>query len=361
MKKSRIFFPIFIVKTFFKYNPLFFILCIIEIIIFPLFNFVSVYFPKAFIEEIDIVNDFYDILILIIVYSLCLFFSGIISNLFSYYKTISSNLMINKLQVGVTKKCCDMDYYFLEDNKTREQIELIKDSSSLIDLFNIYVNIVVNSLTIFSISSLIVYVDFRLILMLLIIYVFRIFLSIIKYKMLNKNMLQESKNNKVGRYLDKCMYFNESCGKEIRVNSLHNWFKKKVINFREEMVGVQIKTLKIDTMIEIIDRIVYYFQMFLILLFLLNQYLKGIILLSEFIVYFNATISIINYLSLFSKNITVVKTKKFVINNYLTLHNLTKTKIQSNYNDEVKFKNIVFELRMFPLNIQMQMSVFYKI
>ena len=285
---NKVKYPFSIIKTLFKYEPRYFLLSFLSVILSPIISFFSVYFPKKFIDNIENTSSFNSIFVLIIIYLVILIALAVFNYLFNFLKEYYSSSLVKKIQLSLANKAIDLDYFQLESNKTRSDIELAKNINQSLNIFSIYVSLLSNILTLISLFSAIVIIQIKLLIIILIVFILRILLNLFKFKAIRKSNQKEASNNKTGQYLDNSLYYKENCAKEIRVNSLHNWFKEKFISFREKMIEIQLSTFKIDFFINCFNNLIFYTQLIIILLILVNEYKNNNISIASFIVYYNA-------------------------------------------------------------------------
>lgn len=347
---NKVKYPFSIIKTLFKYEPRYFLLSFFSVILSPIISFVSVYFPKKFIDGIDNTNSFKNIFILIIIYLIVLIILAVFNYLFNFLKEYYSSSLVKKIQLFLANKTVDMYYFQLENNETRNDIELAKNINQSLNIFSIYVSLLSNTLTLISLFSVIVIIEVKLLIIILIVFTLRILLSFFKFKAIRKNNLKEASNNKTGQYLDNSLYYKENCAKEIRVNSLHNWFKEKLISFRKKMIEIQLSTFKIDFFINCLNNLIFYLQLALILFILVIEYKNNNITIASFIVYYNALFLVINILNSFSDNIMSLSNNHIILSDYFKIisknNKLKQSENFKSFNFEktiLKFENVSFK------------------
>lgn len=346
---NKVKYPFSIIKTLFKYEPRYFLLSFLSVILSPIISFVSVYFPKKFIDNIENTRSFNSIFVLIIIYLVILIALAVFNYLFNFLKEYYSSSLVKKIQLSLANKAIDLDYFQLESNKTRSDIELAKNINQSLNIFSIYVSLLSNILTLISLFSAIVIIQIKLLIIILIVFILRILLNLFKFKAIRKSNQKEASNNKTGQYLDNSLYYKENCAKEIRVNSLHNWFKEKFISFRKKMIEIQLSTFKIDFFINCFNNLIFYTQLIIILLILVNEYKNNNISIASFIVYYNALFLAINTLNSFSDSILTLTNNNITISDYFKViykSNTLKLNNGKTINSKeiiLKFENVSFK------------------
>ncbi len=346
---NKVKYPFSIIKTLFKFEPRYFLLSFLSVILSPIISFVSVYFPKKFIDNIENTSSFNSIFVLIIIYLVILIALAVFNYLFNFLKEYYSSSLVKKIQLSLANKAIDLDYFQLESNKTRSDIELAKNINQSLNIFSIYVSLLSNILTLISLFSAIVIIQIKLLIIILIVFILRILLNLFKFKAIRKSNQKEASNNKTGQYLDNSLYYKENCAKEIRVNSLHNWFKEKFISFREKMIEIQLSTFKIDFFINCFNNLIFYTQLIIILLILVNEYKNNNISIASFIVYYNALFLAINTLNSFSDSILTLTNNNITISDYFKViykSNTLKLNNGKTINSKeiiLKFENVSFK------------------
>lgn len=97
-----------------------------------------------------------------------------------------------------------------------------------------------------------------------------------------------AENDHVGDYLTGLAYFNQGAEKEIRLNNLQNWFMKKILKYRGEMLNLQCRDFRRYALFESLRAILMTGQSLVVLLILANSYIDGIISIADFTMYFSA-------------------------------------------------------------------------
>lgn len=332
--------PFKIIKLLFNESPLYFILSFFNILIVPTITFISVYFPKIFIEKMEISNIYMEILIPILYFVLLLIILQTVNKIINYFKDKCSNKMTKQLQFKVAEYAIKLDLYQLESPENKNRIYLAKNIVSVVGIFNIFTNIVSNAITILGLSILITSINFVYLIIIGIVLIIKIILNIVQFKYFQKIRVLDADNNRSGRYLDSCLYFNEGSAKEIRVNNLQTWFKQKIVNFRTKMINIQISGMRITYLFEIIMRIFVSLQTCVILILLSQEYINQKINIASFSMYFNSLVLLSNSLIGLINNILSYNNTNVNVQDFYELSILkNQLKTTEKLFDDLKQKN----------------------
>ena len=192
--------PFKIIKLLFNESPLYFILSFFNILIVPTITFISVYFPKIFIEKMEISNIYMEILIPILYFVLLLIILQTVNKIINYFKDKCSNKMTKQLQFKVAEYAIKLDLYQLESPENKNRIYLAKNIVSVVGIFNIFTNIVSNAITILGLSILITSINFVYLIIIGIVLIIKIILNIVQFKYFQKIRVLDADNNKSVRY-----------------------------------------------------------------------------------------------------------------------------------------------------------------
>lgn len=332
--------PFKIIKLLFNESPLYFILSFFNILIVPTITFISVYFPKIFIEKMEISNIYMEILIPILYFVLLLIILQTVNKIINYFKDKCSNKMTKQLQFKVAEYAIKLDLYQLESPENKNRIYLAKNIVSVVGIFNIFTNIFSNAITILGLSILITSINFVYLIIIGIVLIIKIILNIVQFKYFQKIRVLDADNNRSGRYLDSCLYFNEGSAKEIRVNNLQTWFKQKIVNFRTKMINIQISGMRITYLFEIIMRIFVSLQTCVILILLSQEYINQKINIASFSMYFNSLVLLSNSLIGLINNILSYNNTNVNVQDFYELSILkNQLKTTEKLFDDLKQKN----------------------
>ena len=332
--------PFKIIKLLFNESPLYFILSFFNILIVPTITFISVYFPKIFIEKMEISNIYMEILIPILYFVLLLIILQTVNKIINYFKDKCSNKMTKQLQFKVAEYAIKLDLYQLESPENKNRIYLAKNIVSVVGIFNIFTNIVSNAITILGLSILITSINFVYLIIIGIVLIIKIILNIVQFKYFQKIRVLDADNNRSGRYLDSCLYFNEGSAKEIRVNNLQTWFKQKIVNFRTKMINIQISGMRITYLFEIIMKIFVSLQTCVILILLSQEYINQKINIASFSMYFNSLVLLSNSLIGLINNILSYNNTNVNVQDFYELSILkNQLKTTEKLFDDLKKKN----------------------
>ena len=153
-------------------------------------------------------------------------------------------------------------------------------------------------------------------------------------------------------YLFNISYFSEGGAKEIRLNSLQDWYMKKNEVCRGEMVRLHFKSFKMAAFINIIIQLLVAIQSIIILVLLSRKFVIGDISLAEFTMYFSAITTLTVYLSLITEHLSNYNQQILGISDYKKITNLISKDENTLNKDqqqklitngiEINFENISF-------------------
>ena len=269
-----------------------------QIFIVPILSVLSVYAPKLILEQLTAEHSYANIALTISIYCGVLFLLKNINVILSEKSRISADRFSKRLRVEVGKTTMQLNLSDIESPDKQDVILLAQNAEKLVGSFSIFQKVISNIITVITLSIIVVDLDIILLCAISIVLSLKIFFSVWQY-LCNKKVREKfAKNERVGNYLQGLAYFDFGAQKEIRVNSLQTWFMTKINDYRSEMLYLQYRDFRRNAAFNIISALLTAVEVFLVFIILISKYIKELISIADFTMYFSATTTIAT--SLFS-------------------------------------------------------------
>ena len=292
---SKIDAPIEIIKIISKHEPLYLLYALPQIVLNAALPLLYVYFPKLIIEQLTSDNPYSSVIKTITIYGCILLFINA-ANVFLKNKsdmraiTFSSNL---KNEIG--KISMRLELKDIESPKAQDMIQLANKAADLTGAMGLVQNIASNIITISGLAYIIVRLDWLFILLVAVTLTIKIIFVRIEFTRAKKINEFLAKNDRHGNYLYNIAY-SEGGAKEIRLNSLQNWYMDKTKKYRNTMVNTQLRSFRRYSVYQIIVAVFFALQSFVILWVLTGRYADGLSI-ADFTMYFSAVTALTGCLS----------------------------------------------------------------
>ena len=270
------------------YEPLFFLCIIPQIILSSITPILSVYFPKRFIEQLTGGKTYGEI-----VQSILLFFGMILlaetlrsflSNKKAYYvDRFSKKVQYNTGCITMSMRLSDM-----EGSEFSDKLWMANHAAQITDAVDVLQNIVSDVLTIAGLSAIILRLDAVFVMLVCIVLCVKILFVYLTYRHNKKRRKEYAANDRIGNYLNRVAYFDHGAAKELRINSLKDWFMNKVRGYRNEMLNLQYGDFRKYAVFESISAFIVAIQSFVILSVLAIRVVEHTITIADFTMYFSA-------------------------------------------------------------------------
>lgn len=341
--------PIKIFKIISRYEPIYIILTIPQIIISSILPLAYVYFPKLFIEQLTSGDGYNIILKSILLYIVLLLGLNGINAFISNRISLFTNRFINNMRQQTGNITMSLPLEMVEGAEYRDKLMMSNNITQITGVIDLLQNIISSIITIIGLSAIIVRLDIIFVILVNLTLGFKVLFVYLTYKHNEKRRKLYAVNNRIGDYLNGVAYFNHGAAKEIRINNLQKWFMGKIKLYRDEMLRLQYGDFKMNALFESITAFIMALQSFIILYILSLRYLHNVINIADFTMYFNAIIALTGTLSTIVGYIGEYNRQSLNFSDYNTLGNMqpyqkgVMTEKNINNNDEIVFSNVYFK------------------
>ncbi len=197
-----------------------------------------------------------------------------------------------KMRLATGRMVMKMPLKTVEDPKLKDRLVMSNNAADLLRTVDIFQNILSSAVTAVSFVVVVAglnWVFFAVILALLVIKVLFVKRTV-KYNTERRKVY--AMNDRKGNYLNKTAYYSAGAAKEIRINSLSDWFMDKVRDYRSEMLNLQYADFNKYASFDVILAILTGVQSFVILFLLAKMVTDGEIDIADFTMYFAAVTSL---------------------------------------------------------------------
>ncbi len=276
-----------------KYEPLYFFVSILKIICNSVSTWLLIWFPKRLIEML--LTDgmvFGPLFQKIIQYTVILFFLWIVTLFLEHGETLLTQRFVLKMKKEIGLVSMKQPYWVIEEGRYREKLHLAGNIVNILKAVDIFREIVGGIVTSAGLAAILVSYHIGIFVLISAVVVIKaVFVKITVNYAVDRRLLY-SQNEKVGGYLTATAYMNAGAAKEIRINSLSNWFMGKVKQYRNEMLGFQYKDFKVYGIFDVCSSLVVAIQTIIVLCSLAGNVSKGVISIADFTMYFSAITAI---------------------------------------------------------------------
>jgi ABC-type multidrug transport system fused ATPase/permease subunit len=285
---SKLSSPIQIIKIIAKHEPLYLIYAFPQIILNAGLPLLYVYFPKLIIEQLTSNNDYNDIIKTISIYVGILLFINVTNAFLKNKSGLRADLFSKGLKNEIGKISMKLELKDIESPESKDMIQMASKASELTNAMGLVQSIISNIITIIGLVYIVVRLDWLFIILIFITLSVKIIFVRLQYNKSIKIRKLQIENSRYVEYLLNLSYFNEGGAKEIRLNSLQNWYMDKTKLYRNEMVSIHFSAFKLGAIHNIITEIFLTLQSFVILWLLSQRFINGVISIAEFSMYFTA-------------------------------------------------------------------------
>ena len=279
-----------------KYSPEYFLIFVPQIVLISVLSLLNVYMPKLIIDAL-VQNKKYPYIAQII---LLFCVVSLVFNILIKYIETKNTLCVERFSKKMSDKIgqfvMDLELSRVENTKEKDNIRLAGNASGTIALLEVIKNLIQSVFTLVGFIVIVSKLSITFFLIVFVIVLVRIIFITLNYKFGTKLRVQVAQNNRVGDYLSSLCYFNPGAAKEIRTNSLHEWFLGKVVEFRKIMIKFQYNEFGRNLLFDSVNAVIYAISSFYILWCLANYYMNGVISIGDFTLYFTTITSMISIL-----------------------------------------------------------------
>jgi len=348
---SKFTLPIAIAKIIAKHEPLYMVYVLPQIIFNAALPLLYVYFPRLIIEQLTSEN--YNDVIRVITLYVCILLFINISNVFMKNKSeMHATLFSSKIRNEIGKISMDFELKDIESVESRDTIQVANKASEITSAMGIVQGIIANAITIAGLAYIIIQLDLIFVLLVIAVLVVRIFFVRVQHNFRKKTRSLEAANSRHVEYLLGLAYWNEGGAKEIRLNSMQNWYMNKTTTYRNEMLSIQYKSFRMYAYHNIVTAIILALQSFFVLWMLSTRFIDNTISIAEFTMYFSAVAVLTGSLLAIAEQygsynqqiLNVSDYKRFMnkVNTESSPKTTNKSKPQLPEKIEIVFKNISF-------------------
>ena len=294
--------PFELVKIIARFEPLYLLYALPQIILTAALPILYVYFPKLIIQELTSHNSYSYIIKVITLYA-CILLSINIANVFLNNKCkLCAEKLPKKLRNEIGGIIMELELKDIESSNFRDIIQLANNATGLTQTIGLLQNIVSNIITIIGLTYIIVQLDYLFVLLVCGTLIIKIIFEYNNFCFNKKMRTRYARNNRMGDYIFNISH-GEGGAKEIRLNNLQKWFTEKIKYYRDNMLDIQFKSFKRYAIYNSVTAIIMALQSFLVLWLLSSRYIGGTISIADFTMYFSAVISITVSLSAITEQI----------------------------------------------------------
>ena len=293
-------------------------------------SLLAVYVPKRILETLTGVSTFKKIVQVILFYSMLLLFLKMINSYLSNRSNLAAAKFASETRFEIGRITMQLEMKDIETASQRKVIQMANNATGLTGILGIVRQMVSNVITIVGLAWIAVRLNVLFLLAIAVVLAVKILFSYLQFRFNIKARELYAKNDRVGDYLMGLAYFNHGAQKELRVNNLRDWFMKKILRYRGEMVRLQYKDFKRNALFESIMAVLMGAQSLVVLVILADSYLDGAITIADFTMYFSAVTSLTAALNALTQQIRRYNEQMLNFTDYKKLVDLlAQTKVEN--------------------------------
>lgn len=331
-----------------RYEPLYLLVIIPQIILDAILPILYVYFPKIIIQELMNKSEYNIILDVIITYGIVLIIIKVVINYLNSYSMLLTERFSKQLKFSIGKLAMEIELKEIESGKSSDIIRLASNTTKLTETMGLIRKIISNVITISGLAYIIMKLDWSFILLVCGVLAIKTWFVRLQFNYFKERRNMYAQNDRVGNYLTEICFFNNGAAKELRLNNIQKWFMGKIKGYREEMVGLQKHDYSRYLLFEIITTIILAIQNLLILWILSRRYMSGSISIAEFTMYFSAITTITSCLTSITEQIGEYRRQIVNVTDYKKLIKIRNTEntVKDNskrFDNEIEKVELVFK------------------
>ena len=293
-------------------------------------SLLAVYVPKRILETLTGISTFEKIVQVILFYSMLLLFLKMINSYLSNRSNLAAAKFASETRFEIGRITMQLEMKDIETASQRKVIQMANNATGLTGILGIVRQMVSNVITIVGLAWIAVRLNVLFLLAIAVVLAVKILFSYLQFRFNIKERELYAKNDRVGDYLMGLAYFNPGAQKELRVNNLRDWFMKKILRYRGEMVRLQYKDFKRNALFESIMAVLMGAQSLVVLVILADSYLDGAITIADFTMYFSAVTSLTAALNALTQQIRRYNEQMLNFTDYKKLVDLlAQTKVEN--------------------------------
>ena len=247
---SKLAAPFEIAKIIAKHEPLYLLYALPQLVSNAALPLLYVYFPKLIIEQLTGGDPSENIIKTIAIYGGILLCINATNAFMQNKSGMSATVFSSKLKNEIGKLAMRLELKDIESPQSQDTIQMANKAAELTGAMGLMQNIISNIITIAGLSYIIVRLNWLFVLLVAMTLIFKIVFVYFMEKYRNKMRKYHAENTRHGDYLYQITY-GEGGAKEIRLNSLQDWYMDKTKKYRNNMVGMQFREFRRHTLYNI--------------------------------------------------------------------------------------------------------------
>lgn len=314
---------------------------------------ILVYFSKAVLDRLTNGAAYQEIVRLILAYGCVLLAIHLLVDLFKNRTDLILEMFPKRFQGEMGKTIMGLPFMYTERATARTLIHLSANASQIIQVQTLVQNILTEAITAFSLAIIIVQFDIFFLVLVAMILCIRIWFTTRNHRYFRSRRKRLAENDRIDSYLHKARN-SEGGAKELRVNSLQEWFTEKVKRSRTEMLDIQFGFFNRMARYNMVMAMIMALQTLCILWILVKRYTDGFISIGDFSLYYQSVIALTASLSSIAEHIGKYSEMQVYMADYqelLTLHSedasseevsLTESHFIAPDRFEIEFRQVSF-------------------
>lgn len=286
--KGKIRIPFEILRLIGGKAPTYLLFAIPQIVTGSVLPLLAVYVPKRILETLTDGRAFGEMVQTILFYSMLLFFLKALDMIFSNRSNLAAERFAGQLRLEIGEMAMHLELEDIESATQRKAVQMANDAAALTGILGVARQIVANLITIAGLALVAVRLSAWFLLTVAVVLAVKTLFSHLQFRFNRRARAIYAKNDRIGDYLMGLAYFNRGAQKELRVNDLQEWFMKKILRYRGEMIRLQYKDFKRNAFFESVMAITMAVQSLVVLWILADGYFSGTVTVADFTMYFSA-------------------------------------------------------------------------
>ena len=324
------------------FEPRYFLCVIPALILSSLSPFIYIYFPKLFIEQLTDGSPYHDIVRNVLFFTAIILFVGIVNSFISNKKSFYIDSFTKKIQLKTGSITMQMQLSDMEGAEFGKKLLLANNAGQIVGMENVIFNMVSGAITIIGLASIIVRLDIMFVILVCMTLGVKVVFVRLTFNHKKKRRGMYADIDRTIDYLNNTAYTNHGASKEIRINSLREWFMSKVKGARNRMLKLQYEDFRKYAVFEIISAVIAALQSLVVLIILAIRTTNGTTSIADFTMYFSAVTVLTEKLSGMVESIGEYNRIQLSVDDYDMLLNYENPKNRETVH-EATFGDIVFE------------------
>lgn len=316
-----------IIRIIAKIEPAYFLWSAPQIIINSVLPLLYVYAPKLIIEKLTSHEPYGNVAAAVLTYCGILLILNVLLKFLQGKSSFSAENFGRKLRFDIGRTVSGLSLRNVESSSNKEICNIAANAASLTSAMQLLERLTANLISIIGLAAIAVRLDIIFLVTVAFVLAVKVTFTCIRFKTDKKMQVLYNKNQITGNYLEGLAYFNPGAEKELRVNSLQNWFMGKIKQYRGEMLRLQYRDFRRYAVFEGIMSLIVAFQSLIVLIVLSERYLGNAISIADLTMYFSTVTSLSSALSILTEQIRSAGNQLL---NYSHLERLLKIKTDEN-------------------------------